>query len=42
MYPRNMLCFRYVIVNTLHKDITRIIETTTIVIIIVREASLLH
>jgi hypothetical protein len=20
MYPRNMVCFRYVIVNTLHKD----------------------
>ena len=25
VYPRNMVCFRYIIVNTLHKEITRIV-----------------
>jgi hypothetical protein len=33
MYHRNMVCFRYVIVNTLHKGITRIIKAIIIKII---------
>jgi hypothetical protein len=35
MYHRNMVFFRYVIVNTLHKGITRIIKSTTTTIIII-------
>ena len=40
MYPRNMVCFRYLIVNTLHKDISRIIKTIIIIIIIVEKRHL--
>jgi hypothetical protein len=32
MYPRNMVCFRYIIVNNLHKGTSTTTTTTTIII----------
>jgi len=35
MYPRKTVCFRYVIVNTMHKVITGMIIIMLIIIIII-------
>jgi len=40
MYPRKMVCFRYVIVNTLHKDDKKVIIIIVIIIIIIQHTGM--